>query len=112
MHVLFLLAQEAGADPTRLVLPEKDELIFGAFAFLILFLALWKFAFPALRKGLEAREQAIRGELERAEQSRLEAESKREEYDRLIADARAEADRIVSEANESIEATRRERIAR
>ncbi len=109
MHALFLLAQEAGADPVRLVLPEKDELIFGFIAFTVLFLALWKLAFPALRKGLQAREQAIRGELERAEQSRLEAEQKREEYDRLIADARTEADRIVREANESIEAIRRER---
>jgi F-type H+-transporting ATPase subunit b len=112
MHVLFVLAAEAGADPTRLVLPERDELIFGAIAFLILFLALWKLAFPALRKGLEAREQAIRGELERAEQSRLEAEQKREEYDRLIADARTEADRIIREANDSVEGLRRERISK
>ena len=115
MHVLMQLAQEAGkasADPTRLVLPQSDELIFGFFAFVILFVALWKFAFPALKKGLEAREQAIRGELERAEQARLEGEQKREEYDRLIADARTEADRIIREATDSVESVRRGRTAK
>jgi F-type H+-transporting ATPase subunit b len=111
MHaVLFLAAAEPSS--TGLVLPKPDEFIWALLAFVILFAVLAKFAFPALRKGLEAREQAIRGELERAEQSRLEAEQKREEYDRLIAEARTEADRIVREASESIEGTRRDRIAR
>lgn len=115
---LLLLAQEhapegakdAGQDATWLVLPAVDELIWGTVAFVILFLALAKFAFPAMRKGLAAREQAIRSELERAEQARLEAESKREEYDRRIADARNEADRIIREANEAAEQLRRERV--
>jgi F-type H+-transporting ATPase subunit b len=115
MHVgikLLMLAQEhaPAADPTRVVLPEIDELIFGAIAFLLLLFVLSKVAFPALRKGLAEREQAIRSELERAEQARLEAESKREEYDRLIADARTEADRIMREATEAAEVIRRERI--
>lgn len=108
----LLLAAEEGESATRLVLPEIDELIWGAVAFAILFIGLSKFAFPALKKGLEAREQAIRSELERAEQARLEAESKREEYDRAIADARNEADRIVREATEQAEGLRRERIAK
>ena len=105
-------APEGGDAATRLVLPEIDELIWGAIAFTILFVALAKFAFPALRRGLEAREQAIRAELERAEQARLEAEQKREEYDRRIADARSEADRIVREATEAAETLRRERVER
>ena len=112
MHVLFYLAQEAGGGATRLVLPEKDELIWGIVAFAVLFIGLAKLAFPALKKGLENREQAIRSELERAEQARLEAESKREEYERSIADARSEADRIVREATEQGEAVRRERVAK
>lgn len=112
MHVLMVAAQAGAPDATRLVLPATDELIWGTIAFIALFALLaWK-AFPALRKGLEAREQAIRGELERAEQARLEGEAKREEYDKRIADARNEADRIVREANESIEAVRRDRITK
>ncbi len=112
---LMLLAQEhapEAADPTRVVLPEWNELIFGAVAFFILFGFLaWK-AFPALRKGLQAREDAIRGELERAEQARLEAEQKREEYDRSIADARGEADRILKEASDAAEVIRQDRISK
>jgi F-type H+-transporting ATPase subunit b len=112
---ILLLAQEhaeEGGDATRLVLPEIDELIWGAIAFGILFALLSRVAFPALRKGLQAREQAIRAELERAEQARLEAEQKREEYDRQINDARNEADRIVREATEAAEQVRRDRVAK
>lgn len=110
---LFLLAQEHAPEagsPTRVVLPEIDELIFGAIAFFVLLYVLSKVAFPALRKGLEEREQAIRAELERAEQARLEAEQRREEYDRQIGEARNEADRIIREGTEAAETIRRERI--
>ncbi len=104
-------APEAGGDAaTRLVLPAIDELIWGTIAFGILFIALAKFAFPQMKKALAAREQAIRSELERAEQARLESEAKREEYDRLIAEARNEADRIIREATDAAEANRRERV--
>ncbi len=119
IHGVVLFAQEhvpeaaeAAADPTRVVLPEIDELIFGSIAFFVLLFVLSKVAFPALRKGLAEREQAIRSELERAEQARLETEAKREEYERQIADARGEADRIVREASEAAEALRRERVER
>lgn len=113
---LFLLAQEhapeTGGGATRVVLPEIDELIFGAIAFFVLLFVLARIAFPALRKGLDAREQAIRSELERAEQARLESEQKREEYERQLADARGEADRIIREAGEAAEGVRRDRIDR
>ena len=115
LHGVMLLAQEhapEAADPTRVVLPAIDELIFGAIAFFVLLFILSKVAFPALRKGLAEREQAIRSELERAEQARLETEAKREEYERQIADARGEADRIVREAMEAAENARRERASR
>lgn len=115
MNALWLLAQaeEHAEDPTRLVLPtEVDEIIFGVIAFAILFAILARVAFPALRRGLQQREDTIRGELERAEQARLDAEEQMEEYRRRLADARSEADRILREANESAEEIRRERIAR
>lgn len=108
----LLLAQEAGEEVTRIVLPEIDELIWGAIAFFIVLLLLSRVAFPALRKGLQAREQAIRSDLERAEQARLEAERLKEDYERRLGDARSEADRIVREATEAAEGVRRDRIAR
>ena len=113
MNALLLLAQEGGEDATRLVLPtEIDEIIFGAIAFFIVVLFLGRLAFPAMRTALKTREDTIRGELERAEQARVDAEEQREEYRRRIADARSEADRMLREANEAAEEIRRERIAR
>lgn len=116
---LITLAQEhaeevagGGDSSTRVVLPEPNELIWGAIAFLILFVALAKFAWPRLRQTLQDREDAIRSELERAEQARVEAEQRREEYDARIADAKNEADRIMREANEASEQVRQDRIAR
>lgn len=113
---VFLLAQEhapeGAEESTRIVLPELDELIFGAIAFFALLALLARVAFPALRRGLQQREQAIRAELERAEQARLEGEQMRESYERQIAEARTEADRIIREAHEAAEAARRDRVAR
>jgi len=110
MH-LMLLAQEAN-NATRIVLPEIDELIWGGLAFLVVLLLLSKVALPNLRKALQARQDAIRSELERAEQARLEAEQKREQYERQIADARQEADRLIREATEAAETARRDRLAK
>lgn len=113
MIALLTVAQEAEPDPARLVIPtEIDEIIFGFVAFLAVFLVLRRLVWPRLLAVLQAREDAIRGELERAEQARLEAERQREEYERRLADARSEADRVVREATEAAEAVRRERIAK
>src|SRR5205809_8092463 len=100
MHVMLLAAAD---NATRIVFPEIDELIWGGIAFLVVLVLLSRVAFPALQKGLQARSDAIRSELERAEQARLEAEQKREEYERRIAEARQEADRIIHEATEASE---------
>lgn len=103
-------AEEGGA--TRVVLPETDELIMGFVAFAIFFIVMARLVFPNLRRSLKAREDAIRGELERAEAARLEAEEQREEYRRRLAEAREESDRIIREASESAEELRRERTER
>jgi F-type H+-transporting ATPase subunit b len=109
MHVMLLAAAD---NATRIVLPEIDELIWGGIAFLVVLVLLSRVAFPALQKGLQARSDAIRSELERAEQARLEAEQKREQYERQIADARQEVDRLIHEATEAAETLRRERLAK
>src|SRR5882724_5661417 len=42
------------------ILPAKNELIWGIISFVVLLVALWKFAWPGLKKGLEARTERIR----------------------------------------------------
>jgi F-type H+-transporting ATPase subunit b len=61
------------------IIPEGKEIFWGSISFLIVLALLWKFAFPAIKKALEDREQRIRDDLERAERARQEAEASLEE---------------------------------
>ncbi len=92
--------------------PAPAEMIWGALAFLIVAIALLKFAFPALRKTMAARADKIRGDLEGAEAARSEAEADRAQHAAQLADARAEANRILEEARQATEQVRAELLAR
>lgn len=92
--------------------PALPELIWGGIAFLIVLLALMKFAFPALKKGLKAREEKIRSDLEGAEKARLDAETERASYQSQLGDARGEANRIVEEARVAAERVRADVLAK
>ncbi len=93
------------------ILPEVNEIIWGGLFFLVVFAALVKFAFPALRQGLQNREDKIRGDLEDAERAKEQAEKELDEYRKQLANAREEAARILEEARESADRVRQERIA-
>jgi F-type H+-transporting ATPase subunit b len=95
-----------------LITPAVPEMIWGGLAFLIVFILLVKFAFPALKKGVKAREEKIRSDLEAAETARQEAEDERAKYQASLADARGEANRLVEEAREAADRVRQETIAR
>lgn len=82
------------------ILPATNEVIWGSASFLIVAFGLMKFGFPAVKKGLAEREAKIRGDLESAENSMQEAAAKAQEYDAKLADARAEASKIIDEAKE------------
>ena len=112
--ILTFAATEGDAEPsgTDLILPAIDELIWGAVAFIIVLVVLNKFAFPALRKAVEAREQQIQGDLEAAEQAKTEAQQAKANYDKQIADARGEANRIIEEARQSAEEVRKDLVAK
>jgi F-type H+-transporting ATPase subunit b len=92
--------------------PALPELIWGGLAFLIVAVALMKFAFPMIKKGLKAREDQIRGDLEGAETARREAEAEKAQYLAQLAEARSEANRIVEEARAAAEPVRADVLAR
>jgi F-type H+-transporting ATPase subunit b len=110
----LLLAQEAEheREGIDLILPEPAELIWGAICFVIVGFVLMRFAFPAIRKTVEAREQKIQGDLEQAENAKTEAQKQLDEYKKQLAEARSEANKIVEEARRSAEDVRKELIAR
>ena len=97
---------------TDLILPAIDELIWGAVAFALVLFVLNRFAFPKLREAVEAREKQIQSDLEAAETAKTEAENEKRQYQKQIADARGEANRIVEEARQQAEQVRKDIIAK
>ncbi|GIU84073.1 MAG: hypothetical protein KatS3mg008_0848 [Acidimicrobiales bacterium] len=94
------------------VLPEVNEIIWGSAAFLIVVLVLGKFGVPAARQAMQDRTERIRSDLDRAEQARVEAERTLEQYQRRLAEAKAEANRIIEEARQQADRLKRDLQAR
>lgn len=74
------------------------EAVWNLIVFAVLLALLAKFVLPAVRDGLNAREQKLRGDLTAAEQAKADAEQAMEGYKSELADARKEAQAIVAEA--------------
>jgi F-type H+-transporting ATPase subunit b len=111
LAALILAVEEVSVKAKNPILPEGKEIVWAVISFAIVFgLLAWK-AWPAIKKALKDRENRIRGDLERAEQARLEGESSLEEYRKQLAEARSEAARIIEEARLAAEQVRQERIA-
>jgi F-type H+-transporting ATPase subunit b len=94
------------------ILPETAELVYAAFAFLVLLALMYKFAFPAVQKAMDGRTQRIRDNLDEAERTKAEAQRILEEYQRQLADAKNESARIIDEARSTAEQMRRDLMVR
>lgn len=94
------------------ILPPANELIWGSISFALLFLALWKFAFPGIKQGMEARSERIRADLQAAESAKADSQRVLEEYRAQLADAKAEAGRIIEEARQQADALKRDQEQR
>jgi F-type H+-transporting ATPase subunit b len=90
------------------ILPEFDELLWGSIAFLLVFIVLWRFAFPRIGEMLQARTEKIQGEMENAEETRREADRVLAEYRQQLAGARDEANGIIEEARRTAEQLRKD----
>ena len=68
------LSEAAGAqEAPNPILPATNEIIYGTVSFLILFLIMWKFAYPAVKKGMVARSARIESTLSSADKALAEA---------------------------------------
>jgi F-type H+-transporting ATPase subunit b len=94
------------------IIPEKNEIIWGALSFLILFGAMAKFAYPGIKKGIAARTERIRDDLDSADQAKADAEGVLSQYKAQLADAKAESARIIEEARQQADAVKKEQEAR
>jgi F-type H+-transporting ATPase subunit b len=105
---------DKGITTANPLFPEKPELIYGTLASLIVFVLLYKFAWPPLKKGLAARTERIQKELDSASTDKASAETEAAnirqakgdigaERERLLADARAQAAAMLADGAGRIE---------
>ncbi|MCL4078774.1 F0F1 ATP synthase subunit B [Coriobacteriia bacterium Es71-Z0120] len=94
------------------IIPLGVELYVNLAAFVVLFVLLWKFAFPPITKMLDERAEKIRESLEKAEDTRIEAERLLEEYRQQMAEARQEAAKIIEQGRTVAENMKAEIIAK
>jgi F-type H+-transporting ATPase subunit b len=113
---IHLLEQGQAVDACQTapnpILPATNELLWGAFAFIVLFgLFAWK-GYPAVKGAMDARAKRISDSLDEAEKAKVDAETILSEYQRQLADARTEASRLIDEARAQAEQVRRDLIAK
>jgi F-type H+-transporting ATPase subunit b len=110
-QVVYLAAEEE-PEGIDLIIPATEELIAGIIAFAIVFgLVLWLWP-KRIRPALEARREAIAGQLSEAEEAKVEAQSLLDDYRQQLNEARSEANRIVEDARQQGESVRSEIVAR
>jgi F-type H+-transporting ATPase subunit b len=103
---------DACQEAPNLILPATDELVWGAISFVALFFLLRKFAYPAIKQGMENRTERIRSDLASADTAKAEAQAVLDDYKAQLADSRSEAGRIVEEARQAADAMKRDQQSR
>ena len=98
MLTAFLLAAEATEDKSGLIKPIPGLMIWTLISFGIAYFVLRRYAFGPIQKIIDERRQRIRESIEEADRARAEARKLLEEHRQLRANARGEAESILSEA--------------
>jgi F-type H+-transporting ATPase subunit b len=112
VHLAYLLAQEAAQEERNPILPAANELIWGAISFLILLLLMYRTVFPQVNKVYKERRANIEGRLEEAERERDEAEQLLQKYRERLAAAEDETQRILEDARANADRIRKELLAK
>jgi F-type H+-transporting ATPase subunit b len=93
-----------------LVSPNVGLMIWTLLAFFVAFFVLRKWAWPAISKALDKRQQAIEESIDTAERARQEAAQLLEEYRERLKEARGQADEIVARARKAGDVHERESL--
>jgi F-type H+-transporting ATPase subunit b len=99
-------ASEGGS----ILIPSIPDLVWGALAFVVVLIVVWKLVLPNVTKALDARAEAIEGGLKKAEEAQAGAQKALEQYNAQLAEARAEAGRIRDQAREDAKKIRAELV--
>jgi len=79
--------------------------------FVLFYLVLWRVVLPRMNQVMETRQRKIDDDLARAERLRNEAAALMADYEKTLAQARAEAARLMKEASDAAAAEQAERMA-
>ncbi len=93
-----------------LITPDVGLMIWVLVVFLICLYCLKRWVFPLIAQALDSRAQTINNDMDAAENLRKEADQVLAEYRERLAEARKQADEIVSRAHAAGEAHTRETI--
>jgi F-type H+-transporting ATPase subunit b len=88
------------------ILPAANEIIWGGLAFVILFLAMWKWGYPPIKKAMADRSERIRDDLDEAEKAKVESQRIQQQYEAKLAESKAEANRVLEEARKAADQLR------
>lgn len=94
------------------IIPSSTELLWGTLSFVVLLVLMYKYAFPSVQKAMAARSEKIRSSLDEADKVRGDAQAILEDYQRQLADARNEANRIIEEARQAADQLRQDMVRR
>jgi F-type H+-transporting ATPase subunit b len=109
---IFAASEGGGSDSgSFLVSPNVGLMIWTLIVFAISFYILAKVAFPRIQEALDKRQRAIEESIDYAEHTRQQADELLVEYRARLAEARNQADEIVSRARKTGEATEAESVA-
>ena len=95
-----------------IIIPKTIEMAVNVVAFIVLFIVMSKFAFPPITRMLDDRATRIRESLEKAEDTRVEAERLLDEYKVQMAEARAEATQVIEQGRKVAESMKTEILAK
>jgi F-type H+-transporting ATPase subunit b len=94
-----------------LVSPNVGLMVWTLVVFGLTMLVLWRVAFPRIAEALDKRQRAIEDSIDAAERTRREADSLLAEYRERLAEARGQADDIVTRARRTAEHAEAETLA-
>ena len=88
-----------GTTSLNPILPPIAELVIGTLASVIVFAAIWKFAGPAIKKGMSDRTARIQAEIDSSVAARRQAETDAGEIRASLGDVDGERSRLFAEAD-------------
>ncbi|MGH2772955.1 MAG: F0F1 ATP synthase subunit B [Actinomycetota bacterium] len=106
--LIFAAEEGGGFNPLSV---ETGLYVWTTIAFLVVLFFLAKKVFPKLEESLADREAKIKGDLEEAEKTKVEAEKLLAEHKAQLAAARDEASKIADEIRQQAEAAKKQTLA-